>query len=235
MTARRAAVVLGVLAGLAVVTVAGGGGPAQPAAAVVTDGVGLVDRGAGRWHLQRTDGSVASFFYGNPGDVPFMGDWDCDGVDSPGLYRQSDGFVYLRNSNAAGIADVRYFFGDPGDVPLAGDFDADGCDTVSVYRPSQSRVFVIDELGGSERGLGAAAAGFVFGDPGDTPFVGDFDGDGADTIGLYRSGTGFVYFRDSLAGGVADLAFFYGDPGDRIIAGDWNGDGRDTVGIYRDR
>ena len=47
------------------------------------------------------------FFYGNPGDVPFMGDWDCDGVDTPGLFRLSDAFAYLRNSNSQGIADIR--------------------------------------------------------------------------------------------------------------------------------
>ena len=46
------------------------------------------------------------FYFGNPGDYPFMGDWDCDDVDTPGLYRQSDGYVYLRNSNTQGIADV---------------------------------------------------------------------------------------------------------------------------------
>jgi hypothetical protein len=165
--------------------------------------------------------------------VSFFGDWNCDGVDTPGLYRQSDGYVYLRNSNSQGVADVKFFFGDPGDYPLAGDWDGDGCDTVSIYRPSQAKIFVINRLGSSDGGLGQADFGFVFGNPGDTPFTGDFDGDGIDTVGLHRGSTGLVYFRNSLTTGVADSEFIYGDPGDRLAAGDWDGDGEDTVGVYR--
>ena len=68
------------------------------------DGVALVEPDTGRWHLWRSDGAHV-FTFGNPGDVPFLGDWDCDGVDTPGLFRQSDGFAYLRNSNDSGVAD----------------------------------------------------------------------------------------------------------------------------------
>src|SRR3990170_4317252 len=60
--------------------------------------VGLVDPAAGQWHLRNGSGVVASFYFGNPGDYPIVGDWDCDGDDTPGIYRQSDGYVYLRNS-----------------------------------------------------------------------------------------------------------------------------------------
>ena len=176
---------------------------------------------------------MSLFFFGNPGDVPFMGDWDGDGVATPGLYRQSDGFVYVRNSNTEGVADVEFFFGDPGDVPLVGDFDGDGRDSVSIWRASEARVYVINELGADGAGLGAADYSFEFGNPGDAPFVGDFDGDGVDSVGLYRESTGFVYFRNANTTGGADLSFFFGDPGDRILAGDWDGDGDDTVAVYR--
>ena len=193
-------------------------------------------RTSGQWRVFDEVGPespVSSFFFGDPGDVPFMGDWDGDGVATPGLYRQSDGFVYVRDSNTQGVADREFFFGDPGDVPLVGDFDGDGRDSVSVWRASEARVYVINELGGDGGGLGAAEYSFGFGNPGDTPFVGDFDGDGVDSVGLYRTSTGFVYFRNGLSTGVADLEFFYGDPGDQILAGDWDGDGDDTVAVYR--
>ncbi len=162
-----------------------------------------------------------------------IGDWNCDGVDTPGLYRQSDGFVYLRNSNTQGVADIRFFFGNPGDVPVVGDFNGDGCDTVSLYRPETSEVFVINALGANDGGLGAAASSFVFGDPGDAPFVGDFNGDGMETVGLHRASTGFVYFRNSLTTGNADNSFYWGDPGDVVLAGDWDNDGVDTPGLFR--
>jgi hypothetical protein len=199
-----------------------------------TDRVGLVDPAAGIWFLRGQNGVVGSFFYGNPGDFPFVGDWNCDGIDTPGLYRQTDGFAYLRNSNSQGIADIRFFFGNPGDIPLAGDFDGDGCDTLSIYRSSEQRFYIINELGANDGGLGAADFSFLFGNPGDKPFVGDFDGDGIDSVGLHRESTGFVYFRNSLSTGIADNLFFFGDPGDRFVAGDWGTiDNIDTPGLFR--
>jgi len=207
--------------------------PVAESTAPNVDTVGVVDPGQGRWHLSNLDGDVTSFHYGNPGDVPFVGDWDCDGVDTPGLYRRSDGFVYLRNSNTTGGADVRFFFGNPNDVPLAGDFDKDGCDTVSVYRPTESRVFIINVLGSGGGALGPAAFDYFFGNPGDQPFTGDFDGDGIDTIGLHRESTGLVYFRNSHTQGFADSEFTYGNPGDRFVAGDWTADGIDTPALLR--
>jgi hypothetical protein len=202
----------------------------------VCDSFGLVDNG-GQWKLWdalSADAATDAFYYGNPGDVAFMGDWDGDGTATPGLYRQSDGFVYLRHSNTEGIADTTLYFGNPGDLPLVGDFNGNGIDTVSIFRSSDARVYVINELGEDSGGLGAADYSFGFGNPGDTPFVGDFDGDGIDTVGLHRASTGFVYFRNSLTEGTADWSFFYGNPGDVILAGDWDGDGDDTVAVYRD-
>ena len=192
--------------------------------------------GAGRfniWDLATSGKVLSSFHYGNPGDVPFSGDWNCDGVETPGLYRQSDGYVYLRNSNTQGVADISFFFGNPGDLPMSGDFDHDGCDTVSIFRPAEQRFYVINDLGSNDGGLGAAEFSFIFGDPGDKPFVGDFDADGVDTIGLHRESTGLVYFRNSNSTGVANSQFIYGDPGDKIVAGDWDGNGTDTIGVYR--
>jgi hypothetical protein len=185
------------------------------------------------WHTVSSPRTESSFYFGNPGDVLFSGDWNCDGVETPGLYRRSDGYVYLRNSNSQGVADIKFFFGNPGDLPLAGDFNRDGCDTVSIYRPSTSQIFVMNRLGSNDGGLGAAEYSFYFGNPGDKPFVGDFNGDGIDTVGLHRESSGFLYFRNSNDQGPAHFQFYYGDPGDMLIAGDWNGDGVDTVAVYR--
>ena len=196
--------------------------------------VGLVDPATGEWYLRHRHGAVTSFYYGNPGDVPFTGDWDCDGVDTPGLFRQSDAFAYLRNSNTQGIADIRFFFGNPSDIPLAGDFDGDGCDTLSIYRPSEARFYIINKLGENEGGLGAAEYSFLFGNPGDKPVVGDWDGDGIDEIGLHRETSGFFYYRNTLTTGIADGQFYFGDPGDRFVAGDWGVvDGVETPAMYR--
>jgi hypothetical protein len=196
--------------------------------------VGLVDTAAGQWFLYDDAGNkLTDYFFGNPGDIPFMGDWNGNGIETPGLYRQSDGFVYLRNTNTQGPADIRFFFGNPGDVPIAGDFNGDGMDTLSIYRPSTQEFFIINKLGENEGGLGAAEFSYVFGDPGDKPFVGDFNGNGVETVGLHRESTGFVYFRNTHTQGNADALFFFGDPGDRLIAGDWNDNGVFSPALFR--
>ena len=187
-----------VLAGILVLSLTG----LAIAAADPPDDVGLFDPDQGQWHIGTT-----SFYFGVPNDIPMMGDWDCDGDETPGLYRQSDGFVYLRNSNTQGVADIKFFFGIPGDVPLAGDFNGDGCDTVSIYRPAEARIYIINELGSSGGGLGAAEFSYLFGVVGDKPFVGDFNGNGTDTVGLHRESTGLVYYRNTNTQGVADVDF----------------------------
>jgi hypothetical protein len=196
--------------------------------------IGLVDPMTGTWYLRSESAAVTSFYFGNPGDYPFMGDWDCDGTDTPGLFRLTDAFAYVRNSNSEGVADIRFFFGNPSDVPLAGDFDGDGCDTLSLYRPSEQRFYITNRLGENDGGLGPADFSFLFGNPGDKPFVGDFDGDGIDEFGLHRESTGLVYYRTTLDTGVASNEFFFGDPGDRFVTGDWGiVDGVDTPGLFR--
>jgi hypothetical protein len=200
---------------------------------VVSDSVGMVDPAQGYWWLRDSDtGRTTSFYFGNPGDIPFAGDWDCDGIDTPGLYRQVDGYVYLRNLNTQGNAHVSYFFGNPGDVPLAGDFNGDGCDTVSLYRPSQSRFYVINRLGDGDAGLGKADSFFVFGSPAHMPLAGDFNDDDLDTFGMFDESTGRVYLNNRLAGGGPDQSFFFGDRSDIAVTGAWAG-GADAVGVYR--
>ena len=60
-------------------------GTALPAGAVnEPDSVGVVNTNSGLWFLRdAATGATTSFYYGVPGDVPFMGDWDCDGDDTP--------------------------------------------------------------------------------------------------------------------------------------------------------
>lgn len=199
---------------------------------LVCDQIGYVDASFEfnlRDNLAWDGGNYHEFFYGAPGDIPLMGDWDCDGVDTPGMFRPATGFAYLSNVNDTQVAELEYYFGVSGDIPLAGDWDGDGCDTLSIYRPSEGQFYVTNTLE-----TAPAEYSYFFGMPGDEPFTGDFDGDGIDELGLHRPSTGFVYFRLEHASGVADTEFFYGAPGDTVIVGDWDGDGDDTLAILRD-
>lgn len=164
------------------------------------------------------------FFYGTANDLPVAGDWDGDGVDSVGIYR--DGVFFLRNANSTGFADLQFSFGQAGDLPIAGDWDGDGVDTVGIVRGAQ--VFLKNS-----NAEGFADLQFTYGTAGDVILAGDWDGDGVDTVGAFRPSNGFVYLRNTNSTGIADIAFFYGQAGDRPVAGDWNADGIDTIGVVR--
>lgn len=190
--------------------------------------VALFNPGNGKWHIRETGGE-STFFYGNPGDLPLLGDWDGDGLDTVGAFRPSNGFFYVRSSNDCCDANTSFFFGQGGDLPLVGDWNGDGKDTVGIYR--NGKVFLRYSLT-----TGFADQEFFFGNPGDKPFTGDFDGDGDTDIGLHRESSGLVYFLADLpAGDIGQTGdqFFYGNPGDRIVAADWDGNGTETVGIFR--
>lgn len=52
-----------------------------------------------------------TFNYGMPSDIPLVGDWDGNGNDTVGVYRNSK--FYLRNSNTAGPANLAFNYGVP--------------------------------------------------------------------------------------------------------------------------
>jgi len=60
--------------------------PQAPCTSNSCDGFAAVDSG-GRWRVFDIagDDEPLVFYFGNPGDVPFMGDWDGDGTSTPGL------------------------------------------------------------------------------------------------------------------------------------------------------
>jgi len=148
------------------------------------------------------------------------------GPDTVGVFRPSNGALFLRNSNTTGFANIAINYGLSGDYPVVGDWDGNGTDTIGVYR---NGVFYLR----NSNTLGFANNTVAFGSPGDQPIAGDWNNDGFDTIGVYRSSTGTFMLRNSNTAGPADLTFALGNAGDVGIAGDWNGDGIDTTGVFR--
>ena len=144
--------------------------------------------------------------------------------DTTGVFRPSNGALYLKNQNTSGFADVLLTYGVSGDYPVAGDWNGDGVDTIGVYR---NGTFYLRNSNTN----GFANIVVSFGAAGDQPVVGDWNGDGIDTIGIFRNGT--FYLRNSNTVGPADMIFSLGSAGDVGIAGDWNGDGITTAGVFR--
>ena len=148
------------------------------------------------------------------------------GGDTTGVFRPTNGALYMKNSNTTGFADVAINYGIPNDYPVVGDWDGNGTTTIGIYR---NGVFYLRK----SNTIGIADVYFAFGSPGDQPVAGDWNNDGIDTIGVYRSSNFTFYLRNSNTTGVPDAFFQLGIPGDVGIAGDWNNDGFDTTGVFR--
>ena len=179
------------------------------------------------WSLRDTLTSgpptIGPFSYGTRPLVPLMGDWNGDGIETPGTYEA--GVFKLRNSNGPGDPDKMVTFGDPRGFPLAGDFDGDRIDDLAVFR---NGTWQIRYSGGT------LDATFVFGSgawPSTIPVVGDWNGDNIDGIGTYVAGAWIL--RNTASAGAADAGSFTYNPGTSPypVVGDWNRDGVDTVGV----
>ena len=110
-------------------------------------------------------------------------------------------------------------------------------ETIAADKPGICRghMWYLDADGSN--GWSASADRWLgFGTVGDEPVVGDWNGDGTDEIGVYRSTTG-MWYLDTDGNGRWDLPgdtrFRFGVPGDTSVVGDWNGDGTDQIGVYR--
>lgn len=155
------------------------------------------------------------------------------------------GMFHLRDSQSSGPATISFAYGRPGDLPLMGDWDGDGDRTPGAVRVEDDR-FVWRLT--NRLGPGAADITFAFGrattpecvdDPPqcvdniNIPVVGDWNGDGRETPGVFRTwkGTESIYLRNSNTGGNADL-FFHMSHGSvdglHWVFGDWDGNGTDT-------
>jgi len=164
--------------------------------------------------------------YGLAGDYPVVGDWDGNGTDTIGVYR--NGTFLLRNSNSVGFANITVAFGAPGDQPIAGDWNNDGIDTIGVFR-SSTATFLLRNTNTP----GAPDLSFALGIPGDVGIAGDWNGDGTDTTGVFRPSNGVIFLKNTNTSGIAEIALNYGLPGDQPVVGDWDNNGTTTIGIYR--
>ena len=121
-------------------------------------------------------------------------------------------------------------------VAVMGDWDGNGTKTPGIYS-SSGRFSLWNDRSldrAPDRNFnvlrpGSSTDTFSISDP---PLVGDWNGDGKDTVGV-REGATF-YLRNQNTEGEPDLGFTFGRSNDKPVTGDWNGDGKDTVGIRRE-
>lgn len=166
-------------------------------------------------------------------DLPVTGDWNGDGVDTPGLYRPSTTTFYLWDrwyDLALANADYSFAFGTAGDLPIAADWNADGTDGIGVFRPSTGQYLLRSALN-----TGGADFTFLYGLGGDQPLGGDWNTDGVCSAGGWRSSDGrFHVTNANVNGAVGDNGNYpLGQAGDRALVGDWSHAGYSGLGVFR--
>lgn len=121
-------------------------------------------------------------------------------------------------------------------LPVAGRWQADTTESVGVYSRATGTFYLrIAQTSGPA----TLSFPFFFWAPLNSdsyPLMGDWDGDGIDTAGLYNRNTATAYLKNENSAsapivitvtypGVANLDW-------TPVVGDWNGDGRDQIGLF---
>lgn len=135
-----------------------------------------------------------------PTNIPIAGDWNGDGYDDIGGFNPENNVFYLYKfdfdkSSADSYKDIP--FGITGDIPFIGDWNGDGKDEIGVFRypypenPETNAFYFNRDLTGIQHDLGVIGPDgklqpYAYGDVGDYPVIGDWDGNGDDDIGVYR-------------------------------------------------
>ena len=73
----------------------------------------------------------------------------------------------------------------------------------------------------------------VFGEKGDLPVIGDWDGSGQLRIGVFRRGQWWLDMNGNNQWDVSDRMIVFGQGGDIPITGDWDGTGKLRMGVFR--
>ena len=184
-----------------------------------------------RDQLSTGPATIGPFTFGTTPLVPIMGDWDGDGVSTPGTFQA--GVFRLNNQNDNSAPEITFTFGDANGFPVVGDWDGNGKDEVAVFRNGswQER----SDTNASPASTPTYSFGPAASWPTVWPVAGDWDGDGIDGIGIYAPSTGIWSLRntsDTGAPSITPFAYTAGTGTPRPgIVGDWDGDGDDTVGV----
>jgi protocatechuate 3,4-dioxygenase beta subunit len=159
---------------------------------------------------------------GKKGDQPVAGDWNGDGKTDIGIF----GHAWAGDAKAVtrepGLPDAQNVAAKsrPKNVPPDPVDAAAGYRTLKKGHVGKMRSDVIDHV-------------FQYGMKGDVAVVGDWNGDGIYTVGIFRNGVWYLDMDGDGRWSEGDLMVEFGQEGDRPVVGDWTGDGISKLGVYR--
>ncbi|MFL6277762.1 MAG: BACON domain-containing protein [Blastocatellia bacterium] len=191
------------------------------------DGDGKSDPGIWRatqgiWIIATSSSNFSNYIFaqwGQLGDIPLAADFDMDGKADLGFYRDGLWGVLKSTANYSTGSPQFFSWGGAGLQPVIGDFDGDTKADIGYLVPpggGQSAAYAI-LLSSRSYSFAAGQPLFVpagFPSLGDTPIVGDYDGDGKYDPGIWRSSQGIWIIPTSSSNYTSFIFQQWGQPGD---------------------
>jgi hypothetical protein len=192
---------------------------------------------AGTWYVDTNDtgvwgdtvGTTSDTYispFGGAGDIPFFGQWfgsNLSQSDPVGVFRSGQWFLDGNaNSSWNGYPpDVYYPSFGAGITPVVGAWTFSFAGKRSVGAFSAGSWWLDTNGNGTwEQGVDTYCSGF--GQAGDKPIVGDWNGNGVEHIGVYNSGSWWLDYNGSCAWDAGDVSISnFGQPGDTPVVGRW--------------
>jgi hypothetical protein len=166
-----------------------------------------------------------------------VADFDSDGRTDMGYFHPATGLwgILLSGPNFDYSVPQYFTWGQTGDIVVPGDYDGDHYWDPTVRRPpsgGQSAAYMIlkSSMGydyGSALTVPAGWPGL-----GDTPVVGDFNGDGTSDPAIWRGNSGVWIIPMSPTFNTYQF-YSWGTTGDTPVGADVDGDGQTDIGYWR--
>jgi serine-aspartate repeat-containing protein C/D/E len=188
--------------------------------------IALYDRG--QWFIDlngngRWDPDDLWLALGEEHDLPVVGDWNGDGKTDVGIFGPMWAQDPIAIEADPGLPDAENStFVKAKNVPPLPQEATNGLRVLQRSQCGVPRADLIDHV-------------FRYGQLGDVPVTGDWNGDGTSNIGIFRKGTWILDTNGDGRLSPEDKTFVFGAEGDVPLVGDFDGSGVPQIAIWRGR